>query len=369
MRNKWLLFNSTLRKKNIDSQAPPSRPKPLRCPSLTIRPEEKGAIGRLLASLQSLDTLTIQEGQKFALALGLEDQPEIFNEYKTHFRRYANETFNLNLPLFQQTQNMNVFTDKVEKAFPAFFNEGHENHKERIKRLQTYARSYLDKSGKMSTPNGLSRGSCVSHNPEVPRKTVIVVDEPMSDAPPLGSAPKPPSRQTTYPHPSRTRKPSMVDEPMSDAPPLDTAPRPPSRHAVHPHPRPPPSRSRKTSMVDQPMPSAPPLDIVPPTRAPGLAPNKPAPTPAQQAAPGPTPGPPALVAPLAKFHPPMDHCAPAFQRAGVTKVDDLREMKHWEESQLRRFLTHTDIASTMLEEEAIIIGLNVRNKVPRLCGP
>ncbi|KAJ7129341.1 hypothetical protein C8R44DRAFT_75663 [Mycena epipterygia] len=54
--------------------------------------------------------------------------------------------------------------------------------------------------------------------------------------------------------------------------------------------------------------------------------------------------------------PPMAHCAPALQRAGVTSEAHLIGMAHWSAESMRSFLDYHKITHTALEEYTLIYG-------------
>ncbi|KAJ7102396.1 hypothetical protein B0H15DRAFT_814437 [Mycena belliarum] len=281
----------------------------------------------------------LSDGEKFALALGLENNPELFHIYKKRFREVANETFIMDVPLFQQTDAMYKFTEKIKTTFPELFNDAVENKKDRIGLLQRYARSYLEKSGKMTTgnrrpprSNSTQRQAPLSPPPSPAenngiikvarptpkpsfhaKKTSVIKDEPM----PYAQPPRTPSRA---PSSTRCRKVSLVDEPMVDVP-LPETPVTESRASAHDtaatEPRIPPGSSAAAAAASD---------------------SK-------------------FARFLADCCPPMGHCSAAFIRAGVTDMAHLRGMAHWEEDRLRQFLTKQSIARSPLDTQALIIAV------------
>ncbi|KAF8213563.1 kinase-like domain-containing protein [Mycena galopus ATCC 62051] len=238
----------------------------------------------------------LSDGDKFALALGLAERPQIFGQCKEAFRRAADESFNFDLPLFQQTDAMKAYVEKVVSAFPGFFNDGHENHRERIKRLEIYAMSYLKKSGKMMYYTTDKDKKQKKHHKDKD-ETVL------SPLPPL------PSRPSII----------KVERPR---------PKPLYRGA----------KARNDTMAPPPPPPPPP----PPT------------TPADNATTtisdvG------ALSKFLAACQPSMVHRLAAFHSAGVFDGKDLIGMANW--GQGARKFVKDHLAQTPLEVEAIRIGL------------
>ncbi|KAJ7770943.1 hypothetical protein DFH07DRAFT_1057990 [Mycena maculata] len=298
-------------------------------------------------------------GEQFALILGLENKPQIFHNCKTAFRRLADRTFNFELPLFQQQRAMCNFVDQVVTHFPGFFNDKHDNNQERLVALQHYARSYLEKSGKLATSK--SRKKCPKTRPptaldtlpspppspvkndinKVPRPqprpayrrktTTTPVDELTPDAPPVNTEkPKPfPAQGSTRPVSRRNTMPTSIDEPVPDAPPMDID--------IDTYPRTPPARRPRrpqTPFHAAPATEEPEEENVPPPGTAGLADF------------------------LAGCLPAMGHCESAFHRAGVTEPAHLVGMVHWSEDRLCKFLNRNGIARNPLEEQALVLGFS-----------
>lgn len=55
----------------------------------------------------------------------------------------------------------------------------------------------------------------------------------------------------------------------------------------------------------------------------------------------------------------MEHCAEAFERAGVMNGAHLAGIGHWGKEGIKNFLKNNDIAHSAMEIEAIVIGLTV----------
>ncbi|KAJ7139619.1 hypothetical protein C8R44DRAFT_867747 [Mycena epipterygia] len=338
----------------------------------------------------------LTDGEKFALVLGLEDRIQIFQQFKKVFRRLADDTFDFNLPVFQQQTAMNVFVEKVVDAFPGHFRESCENKKERITHLQRYARSYLEKSGKLAASNKKSpRKSQAAKTadavappsppPSPPKDKVIkverpkprplyrgpktniftVVDESMPAAPPIDT-PAPnaaPAKGPVHRVKSKNTKTGIVvDEAMPVAPPTDTSrpkPVPAQRPAQHVKSK--PLNARTSTVVDEPMPVAPPTNTSAPSPAPapGSPHGKALDTTASTTKTKQIPAPDAAALPkfLGGCCPAMGHCAAAFERAGVVEQAHLVGMARWSDENVRRFLNANGIGRTALDVEAIIIGL------------
>ncbi|KAJ6501593.1 hypothetical protein C8R47DRAFT_1253238 [Mycena vitilis] len=251
----------------------------------------------------------LSPGEQFCFALGLGEKLETFKECKKVFRRIADSTFDLSMPLFQQQHAMEMFTLNVVSNFPGFFDDSHENNKERITHLQHYARSYLEKSGKLTT--GKKKGRKPPRPNLPPAKQVVKVERP-----------KP--------------KPLYGGKPMNGGVDDDVAmPDAPTPEDVRP----------QTPPADQ---SPPPFPKAPSSVAP-------APTQAQDAPSRILPG---LHEFLAACFPPMSHRVAAFEAAGVKERIHLLGIASWKEEGQRRFLKNNGIASTALEVEALVIGLS-----------
>ncbi|KAJ7139649.1 hypothetical protein C8R44DRAFT_975420 [Mycena epipterygia] len=262
-----------------------------------------------MPSVRTEKKKNLTPGEQFALVLGLEDRPQTFEQFKKVFRGLANDTFDFNLPVFQQQTAMSSFVQKVVKLFPGYFNERCENNNDRLTHLQRYARSYLEKSGKLSTSNKkhprksqaaktVDAAAPPSPPPSPPKDKVIkverpkprplsrapktniftAVDEPMPAAPPVdtpasnrgpvqgpaqGVKAKPSNAKT-----SNAKTSIVVEEPMPAAPPIDTpAPNPASAKGPAQRVRPKPSNAKTNIVVEEPMPAAPPIDTPAPNPA------------------------------------------------------------------------------------------------------
>ncbi|KAJ7124793.1 hypothetical protein C8R43DRAFT_34776 [Mycena crocata] len=268
---------------------------------------------------RGFQTKHLSQGERFAIVLGLADKHSIFHACKESFRRTADTTFNLELPLFQQQTAMKTFVQRVTENFPGFFNDKHDNNKERVDHLQNYARTYLEKSGKMThkakkkdkKPKSSQSSDALPSPPPSPDKSGI--------------------RNVPYPKPRplhrKTPAPPVVAPIVVD------------------------------ELVDEPVPKAPVIGKVPelqdPKRAAASRTAPTAPTVGKQAA--------APVDPLDTFlascQPAMVHCASALRRAGVSEDVHLSGMAHWDQANLRNFLLTNEIAGTPLEIQAIIIRL------------
>ncbi|KAJ7356877.1 hypothetical protein DFH08DRAFT_802841 [Mycena albidolilacea] len=273
----------------------------------------------------------LSQGEKFALALGLENKPQIFHNCKKFLRRIADETFDFDLPLFQQESAMKNFVKKAVDGFPGYFGNSHTNSKQRLNELEHYAVSYLQKSGKLTNE---------------PKKDSLQKKPVKSDiAPPQF----PPS-----PLPSKVIK---VERPK---------PKPLYRGA----------KITTVNTADTPKPTAPPLDTDAPksksTPVVLLAPMQGCPCPVNKLVSTPAPPPPSppqatnqlsprtslptLKEFLAGCLPPMHRRLSAFQEAGFTDGNDLLGVASWKEEAQRSFIRN-HLAESALEVETIVAGL------------
>ncbi|KAJ7169425.1 hypothetical protein C8R46DRAFT_196422 [Mycena filopes] len=359
------------------------------------------------------------QGQKFASALGLQDRPDTFKKFKGVLRDLVNETFNFNLPLFQQQDAMKDFVKKAHSSFPGFFDPKHDNYKERVDQLERYAHSYLKKSGKLSTnkvcsplsalvyadgrcqKNEVATRTPASNNDVKPRPKpkplyrpkvtpAEAVDVPMPDAPTLAAtvpSPAPPAAAAFGATATglRVKKPIFAfAKSAGGAPPIAAAGGPPDKQAqdvVRPAAVPPatgatgakgatpaaptPDNSaaaahRVKKAVKQPGEAAVPVPagrVAAPT--PAIPPtNKPVdvvPTPEDNSS--------APVLSVQQFlgdrcFPTMSHRAPAFERAGITEPAHVEGMARWREEGLRKFIANQQLGCTPLELEVIFVAVS-----------
>ncbi|KAJ7225981.1 hypothetical protein GGX14DRAFT_642208 [Mycena pura] len=122
-----------------------------------------------------------QQSEEFALALGLEDKPLIFNEYK------ASRFILMSAPLRQQAA-MKTFVQQALLDFSGLFNDKHENNKQRLKCLEHYAYSYLTKSRKM-----------LPSNTRKPKRPVATAPDHPPTTPKMPRTPDAPSSSTVVP--------------------------------------------------------------------------------------------------------------------------------------------------------------------------
>ncbi|KAJ7785815.1 hypothetical protein B0H16DRAFT_1488108 [Mycena metata] len=312
----------------------------------------------------------LSDGEKFALALGLQDRPDTFKECKKALRPLADETFDLTLPLFQQQTAMKAFVDKAVFAFPGYFGGRHDNYKERVDQLERYASSYLQKSGKVSLGK---KKRIVDSDAKVPRpkpkplyraKATTPLDVPMPDVPTTlnRAAPATPIPDAAAPRRVTVKKPVFATPTKS-------------RHEVGGAT---PVTAPGVAPPNPAVPATPTQDVATDVNKAHTVPTKPGqgPTTAvptrkaldaiarhwfhgskeQQT----TTALPVLTVPqfLRDCNPSMSHCAPAFERAGVTTGGDLEGMAHWKEDGLRNFIKDQHLGCSALEVEAIFIGIS-----------
>ncbi|KAJ7022061.1 hypothetical protein C8F04DRAFT_1139298 [Mycena alexandri] len=301
--------------------------------------------------------MNLKDGEKFALALGLQDHPAIFKKCKKALRPLAAETFNFNLPLFQQPEAMKNFVKKAVSTFPGYFNEKHENYKDRINHLEGYANSYLQKSGKMSP----------SKNKHATSTTPPVA--PPTDIDDKAQRPKPkPLYRAKTTNPSDVPMPDVPNTPNRTVPATLTPDVAAARRVKKPTFPTPTKSGQEVGGATSAGGVSPPNHTVPAT------PAHTTPVPARVVATtnkpiDATPGsekkqnsiaPPVLT--LQQFlrdcNPSMSHCATAFDIAGVTEGVHLEGMAHWNEKVLRNFIETHHLGRTPLEMEAIFIAIS-----------
>ncbi|KAJ7275507.1 hypothetical protein B0H12DRAFT_1087579, partial [Mycena haematopus] len=240
----------------------------------------------------------MKQGDRFALALGLENRPQIFDECKKAFRRMADRIFDFNLPLFQQTEAMETFVKEAIAGLPGYFSDEHANIKDRIQELQEYAVSYLQKSGKMTTNTNMSKKKKHPKSKTVP--------------PPLPAS-TPNLRVIKVEHPK---------------------PKPLYRRNLKPEPSPPP-------------PSPSPYPSSPSTSTDALA------TASTDVLATTTSD--AVHKFLAACMPSMQHLAASFQAAGVSEGLHLVGIAKWDKEVQRDFIQH-NLARNPMEVTAIVSG-------------
>ncbi|KAJ6626882.1 hypothetical protein B0H10DRAFT_2185527, partial [Mycena sp. CBHHK59/15] len=120
-------------------------------------------------------------GERFQSALGLTEKPQIFSEMKKAFRRIAVDILDVALPTSQQKPELALFVEKSISAFPGFFNARHANNDDRLRNLELYLRSHLDKKRdklhkkqQTAKPRSTSSSSSSSAPPPTPPKIKVV---------------------------------------------------------------------------------------------------------------------------------------------------------------------------------------------------
>ncbi|KAJ7151499.1 hypothetical protein C8R46DRAFT_485865 [Mycena filopes] len=337
------------------------------------------------------------QGQKFASALGLQDRPDTFKKFKGVLRDLVNETFNFNLPLFQQQDTMKDFVKKAHSSFPGFFDKKHDNYKERVDQLERYAHSYIKKSGKLSTnkKNEVATRSPASNNDAKPRPKpkplyrpkvtpVEAVDVPMPEAPTLAANVQSPAPPATVAFGAatglRVKKPIFAfAKPAGGAASIAAAGGPLAKKAqdvVRPATVPPATGAKgATPAVPTPDSAAAAHRVKKSVKQPGEAAvptgSVAAPTPAVPPAnkpidvvPTPEDNSSAPVLSVQQFlgdrcYPAMSHRAAAFERAGITEPAHVEGMARWREEGLRKFIANQQLGCTPLELEVIFVAVSV----------
>ncbi|KAJ7630503.1 hypothetical protein FB45DRAFT_537265 [Roridomyces roridus] len=259
-----------------------------------------------------------QEGERFALALGLENKPDLFKNCKEIFRRRADKHFDLTVHPAEQKAAMLEFIQDVTSVFPGYFNAGiHSNIEERVNALRGYAISYLQKSGNLKIDAGRQGGRKV----------------------------KEPSPEVIIPIPSRPRpqpKPACRGAETNDDPQLGEVKTVKKPQNFRRPPSPPVEVAKPTTPVDctvtgndSPEPPTP-VTVIPPLPSDWVA------------------------AFLAQCHPRMPHLAAAFCKAGIRSREHIMGMAKWKEEKLRKFLA-AQITTSALEEETIVVALEKLN--------
>ncbi|KAJ6519366.1 hypothetical protein C8R45DRAFT_951214 [Mycena sanguinolenta] len=217
---------------------------------------------------------------------------------------------------------MKTFVKEAVTGFPGYFSNDHANIKDRIKYLERYAVSYLQKSGKMATNTNVDKKKKKHKQPE--------------------TSPPPPPKviQTKRPKP----------KPLYRGKKTDTAPPPPSS----PSPPPPPA---------SPSP--------PPTPTPAATD-----TPAETITTDTSDKSDALTQFLAACLPSMQHLTATFHAAGVSERHHLEGIAKWNEEIKHTFIKNS-LAHNPMEVQAIASGFAVSfaawmlrsraNAVGRLC--
>ncbi|KAJ6625553.1 hypothetical protein B0H10DRAFT_617509 [Mycena sp. CBHHK59/15] len=247
------------------------------------------------------------DGERFQSALGLEKQSMIFCDIKKTLRRLADKNLKFDMPVFQQATGMALFVEDAIESFPAFFNETHPNNGERLRLLQHYCRSYLEKSGKMTTSK---------KPPAKPRYIGSLSDYVPSSAPAVRRAQPTSARQRAM---STQAKDKMAALSTTKSLGLRTKNVSPKRSAVGS-----PSTALAASFRSE------------------------------VGSPQPENGRDAILEFLDGCYPPMTPCYEAFQCAGITACAHLQGMAHWPEERLRKFLTRNNIVRTPLEAGSLV---------------
>ncbi|KAJ7071416.1 hypothetical protein C8F01DRAFT_1110446 [Mycena amicta] len=176
------------------------------------------------------------EGDVFAKALDLQDDEATFKGYKKDFRHAADQSFNFALPLFQQKAAMTTFVQTVKNQHPSLFDMVlHPNHAERLKCLERYAISYMEKSGKLKRSVAGARRALIS-SPSTLKPTSKRLPESTPISSDKQTSPRIIKVQRVVPSPTGLSEPNNLPPPR----PLKMSTKPPR---FPPSPSPPPMKT------------------------------------------------------------------------------------------------------------------------------